>query len=65
MSNDYLHYHVDKRNLTLWLALCAAVFAFYAYKEARESNSLARRNLDPIEVDCEATDPENVEETDD
>ena len=63
--SDYLHYRFDKQNLTLLLAFCAAVFAYYAYKEARESNNLARRNLDPIEVDCEATDPEDSEETDD
>lgn len=62
--SDYLHYRFDKQNLTLLLAWCAVVFAFYAWKEARGANYAARRNLDPIEVDSEATDAEDTEETD-
>jgi hypothetical protein len=61
--SSYIEFH--KRDVTLAFAFLAAVCAYYAWIEAMEARHAAQSNRDPIEVDSEATDLEDVEDADD
>ena len=58
--SDYIQ--VDKADLTLYLTLFAALFAWYAWQEASAASYHARD--EPIPVGSETADPEDAGDTD-
>ncbi|MUW13939.1 hypothetical protein GJ633_04125 [Halorubrum sp. CBA1125] len=56
---------INKTDLTLAMAWMAAVFAYYAWKEASTAAHRSRPRPDPITVGGEPTDEESSEDVDD